>query len=137
MAGKAAYGAVCAVFLEGARKAMSGEAFSAALEDAGVGGKIRGALAEAFSGSRAELVAAVAVVGAGLGLARVVDVRWRVDHVVRSRYVERIGSPMWLVELIMADGSVEAFSCNAEQLQDLATRIRDATRQPQRIAEGN
>jgi hypothetical protein len=98
-------------------------------------------LHHSYGESRADLASLLAGVSVPpLGAERLVDVRWRLDHVVRSRHLERIGRPVFWVRFVTEgrdgrEGGVE-FRCSQAQMQDLVTRLGHAVRQPARHVEG-
>lgn len=74
----------------------------------------------------------------------IVDVDWRLDYYIKSNTVEKVNSPTYFISLKTnqphkpgqpddAEGKVE-FTCTMEQLQDLVTKLKDATKQVERSA---
>jgi len=67
-----------------------------------------------------------------------VDVDWRLDYLIKSNSVERINTPIYRVALKLEEnegkvGRIE-FACSLEQLQDLVFKLRDATKQIERVS---
>lgn len=72
---------------------------------------------------------------------KVLDVQWRVDHSVRTKYQDQIGEPSFLISIITAGGEGAPdgqrqevkFACSKEELQDLVAKLKDACTQVDRI----
>jgi len=79
----------------------------------------------------------------GFSFPQVVGVDWRLDYYLKSNSVEAINKPMYIISLKTekmdsrrlgaADTSDVQFSCSIEELQDLVDRLKDATKQAERI----
>jgi hypothetical protein len=74
----------------------------------------------------------------GFDFAHVVDVSWRLDHVLRSSAAGNVHAPVYYVQLTVQppQGHVRdvTFSCSVEGLRDLVYRLQDATNAIEKIA---
>eukprot|EP01133_Synstelium_polycarpum_P010860 gene10860-12650_t len=66
----------------------------------------------------------------------VIDVNWRLDYFMKSNSMEKINTPVYLVNLTTEKeegekGHIE-FACTLDQLQDLVFKLRDAQKQIER-----
>ncbi|KAL1422983.1 hypothetical protein MTO96_021574 [Rhipicephalus appendiculatus] len=67
----------------------------------------------------------------------VVGVDWSVDYRVKSNHLERIGEPVFQVDLKTTSSEVPvSFSCNMAQMQDLLHSLRDAAKCVENKAQG-
>eukprot|EP01048_Picozoa_sp_COSAG05_P010158 COSAG05_NODE_880_length_6791_cov_5.464734_5_plen_192_part_00 len=70
---------------------------------------------------------------------KILDVQWRVDHSVRTKYQDQIGEPTFLITIITSgsgDGGARgetSFACSKEELQSLVSKLKDACTQVDRI----
>jgi len=75
-------------------------------------------------------------------LPRIVDVDWRLDYFMKSNSLEKVNAPVYFISLQTKETQNESeeesvpvnFSCTHEQLQDLVTKLKDATKQVERSA---
>ncbi|KAG2378828.1 hypothetical protein C9374_007976 [Naegleria lovaniensis] len=65
----------------------------------------------------------------------IVELDWRLDYVLKTSDVKQIHEPVYTVRFKCRDGQEVTISCNAEQLQDLHSKIKDATKQVERTLE--
>ncbi|KYR01113.1 COMM domain-containing protein 3 [Tieghemostelium lacteum] len=69
----------------------------------------------------------------------IIDVNWRLDYFMKSNSVEKLNTPVYLINLTteqeegVQPGKVE-FACTLDQLQDLVYKLRDAQKQIERSA---
>eukprot|EP00117_Sycon_ciliatum_P043195 scpid99111/ scgid31311/ COMM domain-containing protein 3; Protein Bup; Protein PIL len=69
----------------------------------------------------------------------VVDVDWRLDYYIKNNHVEKVNTPVYLVNLkTQACGqsgtSDVQFACSVEQLQDLVGKLKDAVKGMDKLA---
>ena len=70
---------------------------------------------------------------------KILDVQWRVDHSVRTKYMDQMGKPTFLITIITSgngDGKARgetSFACSKEELQSLVSKLKDACTQVDRI----
>jgi hypothetical protein len=74
---------------------------------------------------------------------KILDVQWRVDHSVRTKYQDQIGEATFLISILTgapaAAGGGEMvrqevqFACTKEELQSLVGKLKDACTQVDRI----
>jgi len=68
----------------------------------------------------------------------IVDVSWRLDYLIKSNSVEKINTPLYRIALKTEEpeGKTKTveFSCTMDQLQDLVSKLKDATKQIERSA---
>mmetsp|Transcript_51154 Transcript_51154/g.65468 ORF Transcript_51154/g.65468 Transcript_51154/m.65468 type:complete len:116 (+) Transcript_51154:351-698(+) len=74
----------------------------------------------------------------GFGQRSIVDLKWRLDYHVRSSTTGVEHVPAYFVSLktVEADGVTfgnEDFTCSQEQMHDLVSVVRDATKQVERM----
>lgn len=53
---------------------------------------------------------------------QVLDVQWRVDHSVRTKYQDQIGEPTFLISIVTAGGAGVRFTCSAVASASLCAR---------------
>ncbi|XP_065883573.1 COMM domain-containing protein 3-like [Dysidea avara] len=71
-------------------------------------------------------------------LPHMVDVNWRLDYHIKNNHLERVNKPVYLIDLKSAeDGGGAQFACTQEQLQDLVSKLRDATKNLERCSDNN
>ncbi|EFA76053.1 COMM domain-containing protein 3 [Heterostelium album PN500] len=66
----------------------------------------------------------------------IIDVNWRLDYFMKSNSIEKVNTPVYLINLTTEKeegekGEVE-FACTLDQLQDLVFKLRDAQKQIER-----
>ncbi len=70
-------------------------------------------------------------------LGRIVDVDWRLDYYVKSQSLERVKLPVYFLRLktVTPAGEVKdiEFTCSFQELQDMLARLRDSTKQVERL----
>ncbi|EFC38019.1 hypothetical protein NAEGRDRAFT_74247 [Naegleria gruberi] len=65
----------------------------------------------------------------------IVQLDWRLDYVLKTSELKQVHEPVYTLRFKCKDGQEATISCNAEQLQDLHSKIRDATKQVERTFE--
>lgn len=134
---KQMYAGLATLILESAKRNMDSDACSSVLGDAGVSAErqeaFRGLYDKCRPGVRALLFSSA------FNLPHAVDADWRLDYVVRDSHVEKIDQPLYFIRLKTETGGADeladvAFSCTPEQLEDLVTALREATKQMERFA---
>jgi len=65
----------------------------------------------------------------------IVELDWRLDYVIKSSDIQQVDEPVYTLRFKCRDGQEVTISCNAEQLQDLHSKVRDATKQVERTLE--
>eukprot|EP01100_Stratorugosa_tubuloviscum_P012544 TRINITY_DN5993_c2_g1_i3.p1 TRINITY_DN5993_c2_g1~~TRINITY_DN5993_c2_g1_i3.p1 ORF type:complete len:193 (+),score=92.80 TRINITY_DN5993_c2_g1_i3:80-658(+) len=67
----------------------------------------------------------------------IVDVDWRLDYQIKTNKIEKVGIPLYFINLQTINNNNESkvinFSCTAEELQDFVTKLKDATKQIERM----
>jgi hypothetical protein len=67
-----------------------------------------------------------------------VDADWRLDYLIKSNSVERINTPIYRIAFKAEETEGKStrieFACSLEQLQDLVFKLRDATKQIERVS---
>eukprot|EP00118_Oscarella_pearsei_P000390 m.4837 g.4837 ORF g.4837 m.4837 type:complete len:128 (+) comp11388_c0_seq2:264-647(+) len=62
----------------------------------------------------------------------VIDVDWRLDYYMKSKQLERINQPVYVINLKTGEDPSDKkqiqFACTMEQLQDLVGKLKDAVR---------
>ena len=123
--------------LECARGNCGAQAAADALAEAGLATQAAAALGAALADGRDAVRAAL--LATLFHADRVVDVQWRLDYIVKSKHVERIDVPIYVVTLTTAgaEGKMDKvdFACTLEQMQDLVAKLHDAVKQPSRLFE--
>ncbi|XP_075558019.1 COMM domain-containing protein 3 [Dermacentor variabilis] len=66
----------------------------------------------------------------------VTGVDWSVDYRVKSNHLERIGEPVFHIELKTSTENPVSFACNMAQMQDLLHGLRDAAKCVENKAQG-
>eukprot|EP01041_Mallomonas_annulata_P012438 gene12438-26171_t len=73
----------------------------------------------------------------GISFPSIVDIKWRLDCTVSSRYAGRSNDPMFVLQLQVkeTDGSIRSIDMMAtrEELHDLLAKVRDAVKQVDRV----
>lgn len=69
----------------------------------------------------------------GTSFPHVVDVDWRLDYYLKNNHVEKVNAASYLISLKTQEpgekeGQDVQFSCSLEQLQDLVSKLKDATK---------
>lgn len=67
-----------------------------------------------------------------VGGASLKDVTWRLDYVIKTSDLARTYAPIYTLKLECYNGETITFACTVEQLQDLYSKLRDATTQIKR-----
>jgi hypothetical protein len=61
------------------------------------------------------------------------DVDWRLDYVVKTSELENTNEPLYTIKLKLSNGESKTFTCTVSQLQDLYSKLSDATKQIERL----
>eukprot|EP00727_Mastigamoeba_balamuthi_P007525 m51a1_g3393 hypothetical protein (195) ;mRNA; f:519620-520392 len=134
---KQGHSALCSLLLEAAKDNDEPQAVAGALEENNVPAGIRALASARYEAALPALRASLARIGSK-AVPRIVGVNWRLDYVVRSDAIDHACAPLYFVRLRTSgqdgeDGTVE-FSCSIDDLQDLVSKLRDATKQIERSA---
>lgn len=116
---------VLALVLEGGRYNLDESQLSLQLEEYAVAGDRAASLARKYGANREAIRMGLSEIGRGLP--HITDLDWCVDYRVKNSHLERLGEPMFQVQLKSASEPV-AFSCNVAQMQDLLHALRDASK---------
>ena len=99
------------------------------------GGKIT-AFAAAYDARVARIRDILALTGLG-ATPSIVGLNWRLDYHVRSSSAGRANVPVYFIRVSTKSAAGELkdieFTCNKAQLQDLLAKVRDATKQIERM----
>jgi len=133
---KQAYSALLTFILEGAKENEDPATLKGALEEHKLSAKRADHIASRYNETKSSIRRLLAT--NTFHFPRVVDVDWRLDYVIKSNSVEKINMPVYRIalktdEMEGKQGSVE-FSCSLEQLQDLVSKLKDASKQLERSA---
>uniref|UniRef100_A0A131YR09 COMM domain-containing protein 3 n=1 Tax=Rhipicephalus appendiculatus TaxID=34631 RepID=A0A131YR09_RHIAP len=124
-----------ALVLESARFNLDDSQFALRLEEYGMTGARADALTRRYAANR-QLVR-VELSRIGRRPPHVVGVDWSVDYRVKSNHLERIGEPVFHIDLKTTSSGVPvSFSCNMAQMQDLLHSLRDAAKCVENKAQG-
>mmetsp|Transcript_19521 Transcript_19521/g.45624 ORF Transcript_19521/g.45624 Transcript_19521/m.45624 type:complete len:194 (-) Transcript_19521:64-645(-) len=128
---KQALAALITLILEGAKLNVDGEELSSSLDDCGVPGDRCKAIAKLYNDRRESTRGLLG--RTGFSLPHVVGAEWRLDFLVKSKHLDHINRPTFFVgfKTENPDGTTQLidFTCDREQLQDLVTKLEDATKQ--------
>lgn len=121
---KEACSGVLALVLEASRNNLDDSQLTLLLEEYGLGGERAAALTRKYAANSQR-------VRLGLGQIahpppHVTDVDWAVDYRYKSSHLERLGDPVFQVEL--KSSQPVAFACNLAQMEDLLHCLRDAVK---------
>ncbi|CAN7947404.1 unnamed protein product [Ixodes hexagonus] len=122
---KEASSGVLALVLEGARYNLDESQLTLQLEEYGVSGDRATSLAHRYGASREPIRIGLSEIGRGPP--HITDVDWSVDYRVKNSHLERLGEPVFHIELKSASEPV-SFACNMAQMQDLLHALRDASK---------
>ncbi|KRT82305.1 hypothetical protein AMK59_3074 [Oryctes borbonicus] len=82
----------------------------------------------------------------GTHLPHIIDVKWNIDHVVKTSGIDESEGPIFRICLLAESYNEEKqsndiekinFSCTSQELQDLVYRLKEAVRHCQKIAAGH
>ncbi|XP_077490564.1 COMM domain-containing protein 3 [Amblyomma americanum] len=121
-----------AFVLESSRFNLDDSQFAMRLEEYGMTGARAESLARKYAANR-QLVR-VELSQIGRRPPHVTDVDWSVDYRVKSNHLERIGEPVFHVQLKSSEPL--SFTCNMAQMQDLLHSLRDAAKCVENKAHG-
>ena len=133
---KAAYYGLSTLIVESARSNADGALVSSLLEECGWTSDRVEDFVQHNKDHRLDLRAALGRLDSTYP--HIVDVDWRLDTVIKNNCLERLNQPTYLVALKTQEpggkqGKVQ-FSCSLEQLQDLVSKLKDATKSLERFA---
>lgn len=127
--------ALCAVFLEAAKADATAETLTGILEEYGVLAPKINQVLGLFEQGRDQLRWTLR--RTGIAKTTVVGCDWRLDYHVRSSATGMERAPVYFVALKTkkSNGELEdiKFTCSLEQMQDLLSVVRDATKQIERV----
>ena len=132
---KHAYAGLTTLLLEAAKADASAEDLTPVLEELSIVASRAELLARLYGAQKARVRDELGCTG--FELPNLVDVSWRLDHQVLSSEAGKVSEPLYLVKFTTKDSGgglrdIE-FSCNRPQLADLLARVKDATKQVDRL----
>jgi polycomb group RING finger protein 4 len=69
----------------------------------------------------------------------IVDVDWRLDYHIKDNQLERVGQPVYLIDIkteqTLSGPEDVQFACTRDQLQDLVSKLRDACKSLERTSQ--
>mmetsp|Transcript_4199 Transcript_4199/g.7671 ORF Transcript_4199/g.7671 Transcript_4199/m.7671 type:complete len:207 (-) Transcript_4199:178-798(-) len=126
---KAVHCALTTLIYEAAKTDTTPDQFSSNLEDAKVPEDRIKAITSLFSKCKGIIRRVLS--RTSIGFPQLLGLEWRVDHHMRSRALDQVGQPVYLVKLRLGnvDGgeSIVEMSCNHQELSDLHARLKSAT----------
>lgn len=69
----------------------------------------------------------------------IVDVNWRLDYCIKSNQIEKINDSNYLISFKTQEPGKEGnvkFFCSVDQLQDLVSKLKDATKTIEKASQG-
>mmetsp|Transcript_27732 Transcript_27732/g.36084 ORF Transcript_27732/g.36084 Transcript_27732/m.36084 type:complete len:209 (-) Transcript_27732:248-874(-) len=136
-----AYASLATLLIESAKVDTVSEEFSSLLEEHGVPlnrqQRIAALYEELKPGLRQDLIRT-----GGSGLPALVGANWRLDYCIRSSNLGEEHRPAYTLKLEMMDrenGQTEniQLTCSLEELEELQSKVRAATKQVERICASN
>ena len=134
---KPALQGLATLFLEAAKFNVGDSEVIDALEEHGVESKRSKIVANIANGAKSAIRANL--LRTTFSHPKILDVQWRVDHSVRTKYEDQIGEPTFMISILSsatADGldrTETHFACTREELQNLVAKLKDACTQVDRI----
>ncbi|KAH7949889.1 hypothetical protein HPB49_016475 [Dermacentor silvarum] len=123
-----------ALVLESSRFNLDDSQFALRLEEYGMTGARADTLVRKYAANK-QLVR-VELSRIGKRPPHVTGVDWSVDYRVKSNHLERIGEPIFHIELKTSSENPVSFACNMAQMQDLLHSLRDAAKCVENKAQG-
>ncbi|KAH9383864.1 COMM domain-containing protein 3-like [Haemaphysalis longicornis] len=121
-----------AFVLESSRFNLDDSQFALRLEEYGMTGARAESLARKYAANK-QLVR-IELSRVGRRPAHITDVNWSLDYRTKSNHIERIGEPVFHIELKSSEPL--SFACNLAQMQDLLHSLRDAAKCVENKAQG-
>lgn len=132
---KQAYAGLIALILEAAKGNASAEELAPVLEELAIAGQRAALVGRLYAAQKARVRDVLGCTG--FDFPNLVDVEWRLDHQVISSASGKLSQPLYLVKLITKDAtgalSESEFGANRQQLADMLARVKDATKQVDRL----
>lgn len=136
---KAAFAAVVTLLVELAKTDQSSDAVSGFLEENGFDADRIGFFTKEFEDHRAQL--RVLLRRTGFGLPHVTDVDWKLDYYMKSNQLEKINEPQFTLQFATEDNAGARdnvqMSCTLAQMQDLVSKLKDASKRLELMKEAN
>ncbi|KAH9524688.1 COMM domain-containing protein 3 [Bulinus truncatus] len=135
---KAAYSGIVTLIIEAAKHDSTEQNLSSLLEDCKFTPDRIDAFNKIFLSQKSHIQLLLGKVGSSFP--HIVDVQWRLDYYIKNNNLEKIDSPVYIINLkteIPQEQKVQdvQFSCTLEQLQDLVGKLKDATKCMEKIAQ--
>ena len=132
---KQAYAGLVTLILEAAKGDASAEELAPVLEELAIEGERAALVARLYAAQKARVRDVLGCTG--FDFPNLVDVDWRLDHQVASSAAGKVSEPLYLLKLVTKDatGTLKEteFSCDRHQLTDMLARVKDATKQVDRL----
>lgn len=126
--------ALCTLILEAARVRASVDAVRAILKEQGIGGKVGDTILGTYEQHLQTLIDHMEATG--IAAPTIVGIEWRLDYAVRSKHGGRVNVPQFIISLSVKDRGVIRdieMLATQEELQDLLAKVKDATKQVERV----
>ena len=135
---KECHAALMTFMLEAARTDADSTGISTILEECRFAPERIEALSSTYTSHKPNLRAALGRLGARRP--HIVNVDWRLDYYIKNNHLERVNKPLYLIDLQTeesnnSDLSHLVFSCTQEQLQDLVSKLKDATKSLEKFSQ--
>lgn len=137
---KSSMAALSSLFLEAAKYNAEASELGSVLDEAQLEGARAKAVGAAYAKHRAEL--RQQLLSTAFSYPQIVDVQWRLDQRARTKQLQRVGDNRFLISIVTAGGvlsegerSTVEFVCTKEELQDLVGKLKDATKQVDRLLD--
>ncbi|XP_065839968.1 COMM domain-containing protein 3-like [Oscarella lobularis] len=125
---KQSFAAIVTLIVEGAKNDAESDDLTHYLEDCKFSPEKSQKLGKMFHKHKPEIRA---LLGRSRTLVpRVIDIDWRLDYYMKSKQLERINQPTYIINIKtdLQDAKPVQFACSMEQLQDLVAKLKDAAR---------
>eukprot|EP00002_Diphylleia_rotans_P029208 TRINITY_DN5937_c0_g1_i1.p1 TRINITY_DN5937_c0_g1~~TRINITY_DN5937_c0_g1_i1.p1 ORF type:complete len:194 (-),score=50.59 TRINITY_DN5937_c0_g1_i1:215-796(-) len=133
---KKVFASLSALFVEAARLGFDSQQLSQSLEEYRIPAARIQFIAQKYEQNRVAIKKNL--ITSAFSFGHIVGVDWRLDYHVKSSYIEKIDVPVYMVSLQVEKQPkvVEkvTFYCSVEEMTDLVNKLRDATRQIERLS---
>ena len=137
---KQAFSALVTLVVEGARSDANAMAIASPLENADLNPERIAVFTELYEARKEALRASL--FATGFNFPHIVGVDWRLDYTLKDNHLTRVNKPVYFVRFDVesahdGDGRTAPveFACSLQELADLVGKLKDATKQVERIME--